>query len=184
MDIAPAGCLAGQSDAALLSRLSARVDLNARLRTTCVPTMLDGGHAVNALPQSARATINCRLLPGESVPAVRAAVVTALADEQIEVSPVTAQTAPAASALKPEVLAAIERTAAEFWPGAPVVPVLTAGGTDGRYLREAGIPTYGHTGLASGESRAHGKDERVGVKAFHDGGEYLYRLVKRLSGGL
>jgi acetylornithine deacetylase/succinyl-diaminopimelate desuccinylase-like protein len=77
---------------------------------------------------------------------------------------------------------AIEKTAAEFWPGAPVVSTMVPGSTDGRILRDAGIPTYGHTGLASGESRAHGKDERVTVTSFLESGEYLYRLVQRLSG--
>ena len=175
--------LDGRSDPALLARLTARTDLNARLRTTCVPTLLEGGHATNALPQMARATVNCRLLPGESSQQVRSAIVAALADKRIEVSQVAMQPQQPSSKLIPEVLAAIEHTAAEFWPGVPVVPVVTAGSTDGRFLRAAGIPTYGHTGLASGESRAHGKDERVSVKAFNDGGEYLYRLVKRLAGG-
>jgi acetylornithine deacetylase/succinyl-diaminopimelate desuccinylase-like protein len=80
-----------------------------------------------------------------------------------------------------ELWSAIERTAAEFWPGAPVVSVMVPGSTDGRILRDAGIPTYGHTGLASGEARAHGKDERVMATSFLESGEYLYRLVKRLS---
>jgi acetylornithine deacetylase/succinyl-diaminopimelate desuccinylase-like protein len=82
-------------------------------------------------------------------------------------------------------LAAIEKTSAEFWPGTPVVPVMQAGATDGAYLRNAGIPTFGHSGLAGDvdDGRSHGKDERVAVKAFYEGGEYLYRLVKRLSGG-
>ena len=88
------------------------------------------------------------------------------------------------SAIDEALLAAIEKTSAEFWPGTPVVPVMSAGATDGSYLRNAGIPTFGHSGLASDvdDVRAHGKDERVQVKSFHDGQEYLYRLVKRLSG--
>jgi acetylornithine deacetylase/succinyl-diaminopimelate desuccinylase-like protein len=82
-------------------------------------------------------------------------------------------------------LSTIEKTSAEFWPGTPVVPIMSAGGTDGMFLRNAGIPTYGHSGLAGDvdDVRAHGKGERVGVKSFFEGGEYLYRLVKRLSGG-
>jgi acetylornithine deacetylase/succinyl-diaminopimelate desuccinylase-like protein len=88
-------------------------------------------------------------------------------------------------ALDEELLSTIEKTSEEFWRGVPVVPVMSAAGSDGTYLRNAGIPTYGHSGLASDvdDVRAHGKDERVGVKAFFEGGEYLYRLVKRLAGG-
>src|SRR5262249_37899669 len=82
-------------------------------------------------------------------------------------------------------LSTIAKTSAEFWPGVPIVPFMSAGGTDGMFLRNAGIPTFGHSGLASDvdDVRAHGKDERVAVKSFFEGGEYLYRLVKRLSGG-
>jgi acetylornithine deacetylase/succinyl-diaminopimelate desuccinylase-like protein len=91
----------------------------------------------------------------------------------------------APSVLDAELLSAIEKTSAEFWPGVPVVPIMSAGATDGSFLRNAGIPTYGHSGLASDveDVRAHGKDERIAAKSFFEGGEYLYRLVRRLSGG-
>ena len=91
----------------------------------------------------------------------------------------------APSPLNEQIMSAIETTSAEFWPGTPVVPVMSAGATDGSFLRNAGIPTYGNSGLAGDvdDVRAHGKDERVAVKSFFEGGEYLYRLVKRLSGG-
>jgi acetylornithine deacetylase/succinyl-diaminopimelate desuccinylase-like protein len=173
--------LSDRPDPAALSRLSANTTYNAQLRTTCVPTQLEGGHAANALPQTARATINCRILPGEAPEDVRGALVQALADDQIAVTraPQAAERAP--SERNEELWSAIEGTAAQFWPGAPVVSVMTPGSTDGRVLRDAGIPTFGHTGLASGESRAHGKDERVAVASFLESGEYLYRLVKRLS---
>jgi acetylornithine deacetylase/succinyl-diaminopimelate desuccinylase-like protein len=143
--------------------------------------MLEGGHALNALPQSARTTVNCRILPGEAVEDVRAALVRALADDQISVSNPNQPTTSAASALDENLLSAIEKTAAEFWPGAPIIATMTPGSTDGRHLRNAGIPTYGHSGVASDEVRAHGKDERVAVKSFLESTEYLYRLVKRLS---
>ena len=175
--------LSGSLDPAAVARLSSDLGHNARLRTTCVATLLEGGHASNALPQTARATVNCRIMPGELVEDVRATLVRVLADERIAVSSPAQPAAAAPSALHQGLLNAIERTSAEFWPGTPVIPIMTTGSTDSRFLREAGIPTYGHSGLASGESRAHGKDERVAVKSFFEGVEYLYRLVQRLSGG-
>ena len=89
------------------------------------------------------------------------------------------------SPLNPEIFGAVERLAAEFWPGAPVIPSMSAGATDGAFLRNAGIATYGHSGLSgeATENRAHGRDERILVKSFHEGVEYLYRLVKALAGG-
>jgi acetylornithine deacetylase/succinyl-diaminopimelate desuccinylase-like protein len=141
--------------------------------------VLEGGHAANALPQTARATVNCRIVPGECSEEVRAALVRAIADDQISVTHVPERTEAAPSAHNDELWSAIEKTAAEFWPGAPVFSVMMPGASDGRFLRSAGIPTYGHTGLASGEWQAHGKDERVAVKSFFDSAEYLYRL----SGG-
>jgi acetylornithine deacetylase/succinyl-diaminopimelate desuccinylase-like protein len=173
--------LMGVPEPASLARLSANVAYNAQMRTTCVPTLLEAGHASNALPQAARATVNCRIVPGGMVEDVRASLVRALADDQITVSHANQPTTGAPSVLDDKMLAEIERTAAEFWPGAPIIPTMTPGSTDGRHLRNAGIQTYGHSGLASGEVRAHGKDERVAVRSFFDSTEYLYRLVKRLS---
>jgi acetylornithine deacetylase/succinyl-diaminopimelate desuccinylase-like protein len=147
--------------------------------------MVEGGHAYNALPQSARATVNCRIMPGEKVEDVTATLTRVLADDKIALTPVKQPVLSAPSNIDEGLLSAIELTSAEFWPGTPVVPVMSAGATDGSYLRNAGIPTFGHSGLAGDvdDVRAHGKDERVAVKAFFEGGEYLYRLVKRLSGG-
>jgi len=177
--------LSADPDPAAVARLSANPGYNAQLRTTCVATMLEGGHAYNALPQSARATVNCRIMPGEKVDDVTATLVRVLADDKISVTPIGQPVLSAPSALDETLLSAIDKTSAEFWPGVPVVPVMSAGATDGSFLRNAGIPTYGHSGLAGDvdDSRAHGKDERVLVKSFFDGQEYLYRLVKRLSGG-
>jgi acetylornithine deacetylase/succinyl-diaminopimelate desuccinylase-like protein len=176
--------LSANPDSAALARLSANPAYNAQLRTTCVATMLEGGHAYNALPQTAGATVNCRIMPGEKVEDVTATLVRVLADDQINVIPVGQPVLSAPSAIDEALLAAIDKTSAEFWPGVPIVPVMSAGATDGSFLRNAGIPTYGHSGLASDvdDVRAHGKDERVLVKSFLDGQEYLYRLVKRLSG--
>jgi acetylornithine deacetylase/succinyl-diaminopimelate desuccinylase-like protein len=157
----------------------------AQLRTTCVANMLEGGHAYNALPQVARATINCRIMPGEPVDEVKATLVQVLADDQISVTQIDEPILSAPSALHEEIMGGVEKVSAEFWPGTPIVPTMSAGATDGSYLRNAGIPTYGHSGLASDvdDVRVHGKDERVLVKSFFDGQEYLYRLVKVLSGG-
>jgi acetylornithine deacetylase/succinyl-diaminopimelate desuccinylase-like protein len=176
--------LSADPDPAALARLSANAVYNVQLRTTCVATQLEGGQADNALPQAARATVNCRVVPGESTEDVRATLIRALADDQISVTHVPERAAVAPSERNDELWSAIEMTAAEFWPGTPVVSVMLAGATDGRILRNAGIPTYGHTGLASGEARAHGKDERVAVKSFFDSTKYLHRLIRRLSGGM
>jgi acetylornithine deacetylase/succinyl-diaminopimelate desuccinylase-like protein len=167
------------------ARLSAKPIYNAQLRTTCVATRLEAGHADNALPQVARAMVNCRILPGEPVAEVQQTLVRVLADDQIAVTPVAAYTLSPPSPLNPEIMQAIERVDAEFWPGVPVIPTMQAGATDGLFLRNAGIPTYGYSGLASDifDVRAHGRDERVLVKSFYNGQEYLYQLVKALSSG-
>jgi len=176
--------LSANPDPTALARLSANPAYNAQLRTTCVATMLEGGHARNALPQMARAIVNCRVIPGEKVEDVTATLKHVLADDQISLTPIGQPVLSNPSAIEEGLLSAIEKTSAEFWPGVPVVPVMSAGATDGSYLRNAGIPTYGHSGLAGDvdDVRAHGRDERVAVKSFFEGGEYLYRLVKRLSG--
>jgi acetylornithine deacetylase/succinyl-diaminopimelate desuccinylase-like protein len=157
--------------------------LNAMMRTTCVATMLQGGHAPNALPQTAKANVNCRMLPGELPEEVRKTLVGVLADEAITVTPVAPAKPSSPSPLKPEVMGPIERVTQQMWPGVPVVPVMGTGATDGLYLRRAGIPTYGVDGIFEDvdDTRAHGKDERIGVKQFYDGQEFLYRLVKLMS---
>jgi acetylornithine deacetylase/succinyl-diaminopimelate desuccinylase-like protein len=150
-----------------------------------VATMLEGGHAENALPQLARATVNCRIMPGEPVEEVKASLERVLADDRIKVTQKASAVLSAPSELRDDVMGAIDKLSQEFWPGAVVVPVMSSGATDGSYLRNAGIPTYGHSGMANdiNENRAHGRDERVPVASFYRGDEYLYRLVKALSGG-
>jgi acetylornithine deacetylase/succinyl-diaminopimelate desuccinylase-like protein len=166
-------------------RLSANPVYNALLRTTCVATMLDGGNAVNALPQLASANVNCRIMPGEDADEVKATLRRVLADDQITVTQIGTPTLGASSVLNEEIAGAIDRLSREFWLGAVVLPIMSAGATDGSFLRNAGIPTYGHSGMAIevGESGIHGNDERIPVKSFYQGNEYLYRLVKILSGG-
>jgi len=179
--------LAERPDPSTLSfvRLAANPVYNAQLRTTCVATMLEGGHAVNALPQLARAKVNCRIMPGEPVAEVQATLERVLADDQISVTQIDQPVLSEPSALHEEIMGTIEKLSHEFWPDAVVIPVMSAGATDGSYLRNAGIPTYGHSGLAGdiNDVRAHGKDERVLVKSFFEGDEYLYRLVKMFAGG-
>jgi len=172
-------------DPAAVARLSAIPRFNAQIRTTCVATMLEGGHAENALPQLAKALVNCRVLPGHSRDEVKRALDLALADDGIEVKPAGNVLPSPASPITPEVFGAIDKLAGEFWPGAPVIPVMSAGASDGAFMRNAGIATYGHSGLAGdvSENRAHGRDERVPVNSFYQGVEYLYRLAKALGGG-
>jgi len=166
------------------TRLANNPGYNAQLHTTCVATILEGGHAANALPQRASANVNCRIMPGEPVEEVKANLQRALADDQIVVTQLGQPVLSAPSDLHEEIMGAIEKLSQQFWPGAVVLPTMSAGATDGSYLRNAGIPTYGHSGLAGEMSdfRAHGKDERVLVKSFYEGDEYLYQLVKMLSG--
>jgi acetylornithine deacetylase/succinyl-diaminopimelate desuccinylase-like protein len=177
--------LADPPDATALARLSVSPFYNAQLRTTCVATMLQGGHAVNALPQLAQAQVNCRVMPGEPIDGIKAALERVLADDQIKVTQISSAVLSEPSKLNEEIVGAIEKLSHEYWPDAVVLPVMSTGATDGSYLRNAGIPTYGHSGLANeiGDIRAHGKDERIPVKSFYQGNEYLYRLVKMLSGG-
>jgi acetylornithine deacetylase/succinyl-diaminopimelate desuccinylase-like protein len=179
--------LSDKPDPAAMSfvRLAANPAYNAQLRTTCVATMLEGGQVINALPQSASAKVNCRVMPGEPVDEVKATLERVLANDQIVVTQLDPPVLSAPSALNEEVMGSIEKLSGQFWPGAVVLPIMSAGATDGSYLRNAGIPTYGHSGLASdiNEGRIHGKDERILVKSFYQGQDYLYRLVKMLSGG-
>jgi acetylornithine deacetylase/succinyl-diaminopimelate desuccinylase-like protein len=179
--------VSGKPDPASLSivRLSVNPVYNAQLRTTCVATMLEGGHAVNALPQMARAKVNCRVFPGEAVSEVKATLERVLADEQITVTQIGEPIISVPSALNQEIMDTIKKVTEEMWPGMPVVPSMSAGATDGSALRNAGIPTYGHSGLPGDidDVRAHGKDERVLIKAFYEGLDYQYRLIKALSGG-
>ncbi len=157
---------------------------NAILRTTCVATLLDGGHATNALPQRARANVNCRIFPGTSVEQVRQALDRVVGDPQVKIT--TLETRSRISPPPPlteRVLGPARKVAAEVFPGVPLVPLMAAGGTDAAFLTPAGIPTYGLTGIFADRegSHAHGLDERIRVKSLMDARAYLYRLVKAYS---
>lgn len=170
-------------DSAAIRRLSDGSPLyNAQLRTTCVATELSGGHAENALPQTATATINCRMLPGTPSEEVQATLTRIVADTAVKVSVVTPATPSPPSPLTPAIMDPIERVTTRFW-NIPVIPVMETGATDGLYLRNAGIPVYGVSGVSIdiNDIRAHGRDERVGVQDFYDGAEYIYRLLKAVS---
>jgi acetylornithine deacetylase/succinyl-diaminopimelate desuccinylase-like protein len=156
---------------------------NARLRTTCVATMLNAGHAENALPQRAQATVNCRVLPGESVDAVLNTLHTIIGDAEVKITSIEEATPSSPSPLEPELLSAIEAVTEEMWPGVSVIPIMSTGATDGLFLRNAGTPAYGVSGLFSdiNDNRAHGQDERILIESYFEGQEFLYRLMTRIS---
>ncbi len=156
---------------------------NSTLRTTCVATMLEGGHAINALPQLAAATVNCRVLPEDSPEYVLSALQKVVADDQVIVKQLSEFTKAAASPMRPDLLKAVGDITASMWPGVSTVPIMVMGATDGRYLRAAGIPCYGIQGFFfdRDDIRFHGRDERLGVESFYEGQAFLYELVKRLS---
>jgi len=176
-----AAVTSGDADAA--ARLSQTPVYNALLRTTCVATRLEGGHADNALPQSAKATVNCRVLPGESADEVRDTIAKVVNDPGIQITWIDRARPSPASPLSTEVIRPIEQVTSEFWPGVPVMPLMATGASDGLYLRNAGVPTYGISGLFGdiNDDRSHGRDERVGVQQFYDSLQFLYTLVKRLA---
>jgi acetylornithine deacetylase/succinyl-diaminopimelate desuccinylase-like protein len=173
-------------DPAAVAVLSASPDWNAMLRSTCVATMLAAGHAENALPQSARATVNCRILPGHAPAEVQQTLRRAIANDAISLTPQTPLqiVGSPASPLDPEVMQAMRATTEALWPGVPAVPFMSQGATDGKSLRRAGIPTYGVSGIAddNDDIRAHGKDERISATALYQGREFMYRLTKALAG--
>lgn len=173
--------VANPGDPAANATLSKDANYNAILRTTCVATQVSGGHAQNALPQRANATINCRIFPGESPAAVRDALVKAVGDAKVEVSqPPKGRGEKTAPPLTLQVVGPIEKVSNQMWPGIPVVPVLQAGGTDAGPLIAVGIPTYGVSGIFYDPDlgRLHGLNERIGVKSLLDAREFSYRLVK------
>ena len=154
---------------------------HAMLRTTCVATMLDGGHATNALPQRARANINCRIFPGVSNETVRQRLEETVADPAVKVTTLETRgpTSPPPP-LTPAIVGPLEKLTTQYWPGVPVVPVLQPGATDGEFLNAAGIPTYGIEAVFIGPDlgNVHGLNEYVSVNSLLEGREFMYRLVK------
>lgn len=173
---------AAQGSEEAMEKLAAgSIELNATLRTTCVATMLDGGHAVNALPQTAGATVNCRILPETKPEEILAALKRVVADDQVSIAPVSEAEAGPPSPMRPDLFKAASRITDTMWPGIRVVPMMVMGATDGLYLRRAGIPSYGVQGIFIDDFRAHGRDERVGIDDFYQGSAFLYELVKSLA---
>jgi len=172
---------ANPQDAAADALLSRDPTFHAMLRTTCVATMLEAGHAENALPQRARATINCRIFPGVPMEDVRQALIKQVDDPAVSIPPVTHRfPLAAAPPLTPQVLGPVETVSAQLWPGVPVVPILQAAATDATFLNAAGIPAFGISGLFVDPDlgHIHGLNERISVRSVYEGREFLYRLVR------
>ncbi len=173
------------SDPQAIAAIAADPTWNAMLRTTCIATLMEAGHAKNALPQRARANVNCRVYPGQTFEEVRQTLAKVVADPQIVVTQLATR-GPMAKAppLTPEILGPIEQVAAKIYPGVPVIPVFQAGATDGQFLGAAGIPTYGIGALffEPDMGGVHGLNERVRVRSLYDGRDYLYELVKVYAG--
>ena len=176
--------LADPSNELAVARIQSEPGWNARLRTTCVATRLNGGHADNALPQTAEATVNCRMLPTHDPEEVLSSL-RRVAGSQTEVTAMGRANPSPPSPLRASVLDPIQKITEEMWPGVPIVPIMATGATDGLYLRRAGIPTYGVSGIFTDvdDNRAHGQDERILIKSFFEGQEFLFQLVKALSSG-
>jgi acetylornithine deacetylase/succinyl-diaminopimelate desuccinylase-like protein len=181
-------------DETAIERLAENPEYNSFMHTTCVATRLSGGHANNALPQTAQANVNCRILPGHSLEETRQDLIRIFNDPKITVryvndggevfdtAPNRKQLPPAA--LKPEVMQPLETIVDKLWPGIPVIPTMSTGASDGVFTNAAGMPTYGISGIAleTNDVRAHGKDERVPVDSYYKGVDFYYQLVKALSG--
>jgi acetylornithine deacetylase/succinyl-diaminopimelate desuccinylase-like protein len=170
-------------DPAAAQRLSQVVRFNAELRTTCVATLISGGHAENALPQRARATVQCRMMPGDTAENVQNALTATLSDPKITVTLDAPPILSPESVPTPQITKKVESVVHSMWPHVPVVPVMATGFSDDRQTRNAGMPSYDLSGIwiESDENRAHGRDERVGVREFDESLEYTYRLLKEMS---
>ncbi|MEQ1820312.1 MAG: M20/M25/M40 family metallo-hydrolase [Terricaulis sp.] len=171
------------SDADAAAALAQDPSYNAIMRTTCVATQLEAGHAANALPQRAVATLSCRVLQGHTPEEVQAALQVAIGDPQVEVGIVRRRDGSRPPRLTSQIMGPVERTAARMWPGVPIIPTMTPGATDGRFLNNAGIPTYGMSGMfsAPGESNAHGLNEKIRVQSLYEGRDFLESIVREYA---
>lgn len=181
MGAAMKAVVANPRDDAAIRTLASDRRYNSQLRTTCVATMLDGGHAENALPQRARATVNCRILPDETTPDVQATLQRVVNDTAVKFTVLRAAEASAPSPLSPGLIAQIERVTQEMWPGVVVIPTMSTGATDGRLLRNAGVPVYGLAGQFYGNPNAHGMNERIPATAFYESLEFMTRMVRAVA---
>ncbi|MBC7768082.1 MAG: M20/M25/M40 family metallo-hydrolase [Phycisphaerales bacterium] len=180
MGAAMTAIAANPRDAGATVVLTRDPSYNAMMRTTCVATQLDAGHAPNALPQRATATLSCRVLQGHTPEEVQADLQRALADPEITVEIVRRREGSRPPQLTRAIMGPVEQAVARMWPGTPIVPVMTVGATDGRFLNNAGIPTYGMSGMfaAPGESNAHGLNEKLRVQSLYEGRDFLEAIVR------
>jgi acetylornithine deacetylase/succinyl-diaminopimelate desuccinylase-like protein len=187
--------LASPPDPAAIERLSKDARYNSTMRTTCVATMLSGGHAPNALPQSAEANVNCRIFPGHSQEEIRLKLVELFNDPQLSVryrsdsrelsdhgSDRKAMVPPP---LRDDVMNSLRKVAGKLWPGVPVLPIMETGASDSIYTMSAGIPSYGVSGIAvdRDDIRMHGRDERIKADSYYTGVEFYYQFLKSLTSG-
>jgi acetylornithine deacetylase/succinyl-diaminopimelate desuccinylase-like protein len=174
-------------DEAAIARLAKTPFYNSRMRTTCVATRLDAGHANNALPGFARANVNCRILPGHPPDEIREQLIKILAQPEISVTQVVRSglgpRANPPSPLRPDVMGSLQKVVDQMWPGVPVIPVMDAGASDGAISRAAGVPTYGVPGvfIDINDDRSHGRDERLPAASFYEGVDFYYRFIKTLT---
>lgn len=175
---------ANPNDAAAAAVVTRDPRYNSMLRTTCVATMLSGGHATNALPQLAEANVNCRVYPTETADQVRGELVRLIADTAVQVVIRSQRPASPPSPLLPEVIEPVTQITRDLFGDIPVIPAMSTGATDSRFFRALGVPAFGVSGLFSDptvDARAHGRDERMRVQSFFEGQEFLYRLTKALT---
>jgi acetylornithine deacetylase/succinyl-diaminopimelate desuccinylase-like protein len=178
--------VANPLDSVAAQKLSTEPRYASILRTTCVATRLAGGHANNALPQTATANMNCRIAPTSSAAETQATLERVLADTLVKITFADTEREKfpkSADAVVPELNTAVVAITRQMFGDIPVIPVMSTGATDGRFLRAAGIPTYGVSGIFSlpGETNAHGRDEKLRTKSFYDGLAFLDALVRRLA---
>jgi len=171
------------TNAPAAATLSRDASLNALMRTTCVATMLNAGHAANALPQRADATLSCRIMQGHTPEEIQAQLQQAINDPQIAISILKRRDGSQAPPLTPQIMAPVEHVAGRMWRGVPIIPLMTPGATDGRYLNTAGIPTYGLSGMfsAEGETNAHGLNEKIRVRSLYEGRDFLNAVVREYA---
>ncbi|MES2524850.1 MAG: M20/M25/M40 family metallo-hydrolase [Gemmatimonadota bacterium] len=176
--------VANPADRAAIAVLTSDEEYNTILRTTCVATMLSGGHATNALPQLAEANVNCRLYPTETAESVRTALQRVIRDTSVQVLIKTQRPTSPPAVMSPEIMNAVTQATKEIFGDIPVIPTMLAGATDSRFFRTLGIPAYGVSGLfmdPTTDARAHGRDERMRMQSYYEGQEFLYRLTKLLA---
>ncbi len=168
------------NDQAALATIMKDPSYNAQVHTTCVATQLEGGHAPNALPQRAKATLSCRVMQGTTPEQVKETLEKAIADPTVKVAIERRRDGSSPPELTDEIMKPVRDTAKKMWPGVPIAPLMTAGATDGRFLMNAGIPTYGMSGIFStaGETNAHGLNEKIRVKSLYEGRDFLESVVR------